>query len=1143
MKKSLWGFLAIILSLAISSNHALAIEKNNVNNPWLKTANQADSFSQKNNFAQDHILVKMKNGSVQRQALKANQSIEQAITEWNNNKDVDYVELDSLYYVLAQSSSWGYSTIKASQALTTNGVNGSGIIVAVIDTGVDYNHEDLDANNWINSDEIPDNNIDDDGNGYVDDYYGYDFIGSMYTSITPDHDPQDEYGHGTHVAGIIAAEDNSVGTVGVASLANIMPVKVLDSNGYGFDSSIADGIRYAVDNGANIINMSLGGSMASHTISDAIDYAESNNVLVIAAAGNSNSYSSPSYPAAYAGVVSVAASTELGYKASYSNWGKVDVTAPGDDILSATPGNAYARYSGTSMAAPHAAGVAALIMQKQGSKNAMLARHILETTTDDFGTQSGTDYVSGRGMINALSATTIQTASYTYLYADAGSLITDGSDDIVIYASERNSAGAAIVGDTVTWSVDKGTFSAASSTTNANGIASITMTADDVSGLATISASTTQAGATNMQIALLDDVVRPEDIGATEIINTSDTVNNESIIQGGSEISTDEESTEATVVTTELSKNHFVAGEQLYFWAYAQGRDKQIHEVVMTYSVTNPDGEAVSDLSGSSEKINVGEAFYIWYFHQKKFLTKPLTIPSDAISGKYKLTIITTDQDTLETSSKSMYFWVNEKPEILLVDNQAGCSDTGLEGLDFGGITSCSNAGMILADSLESLGYETVIWDTTDLGYPLDTDLKLFPLVIWADTGLAAAESFTLQSYLDAGGNLLFTSDNYASTYSGYGSMSDSFAWNYLHARFISSQQLIDQVKGVSNGLFTGLSFNTDFYNLNGNGAHNNFYADEIEINTADSAEALFQYNVGQSTNKHAGVRVDNGTYRVAYLPFSLEAINDATTGNATKGYVLSNLVDYLLGDAPSISSVTKKKLKNNKDRTITVSGSNFQLTGLTTVKLGETELSNVVVLDRSTLTATVPAAMPKGRYDLSIINPDGQTINQAEAVRIIKGPPVIESVSANFVANNKDQEIIITGQNFKGKVKAFLGKNRIKKVTFNGPTEVIITIKKDFKPGKYLLKLKNSSGGYGKYSEKFSVRYGFTENLKKGDNQEAVKYLENRLNNYGYLDGEPDNSFNTATKEALMLYQQAHSIAITGNLDFITRYSLNTVE
>src|SRR3989338_1596502 len=269
------------LVFAPTAQLAAVVDTESTDNPWQPQRSPSWLASEDYQYATDHILVKREGSAVERMAIDT--SVTEAIDYWAQQDDIEYVEPDGLYRVLGQETSWGWTTVKAGDAATTNSVTGSGIIVAVVDTGVDYAHEDLDANNWVNTAETAGNNVDDDANGYVDDYYGYDFIGSLYTSIDPDNNPQDEHSHGTHVSGIIAAENNTVGVRGIAPSAQIMPVKVLDSSGYGFDSTIADGIRYAVDNGADVINLSLGSSMSSNTLKAAIDYAATNNVLVVAA--------------------------------------------------------------------------------------------------------------------------------------------------------------------------------------------------------------------------------------------------------------------------------------------------------------------------------------------------------------------------------------------------------------------------------------------------------------------------------------------------------------------------------------------------------------------------------------------------------------------------------------------------------------------------------------------------------------------------------------------------------------------------------------------------------------------------------------------------------------------------------------------
>lgn len=241
--------------------------------------------------------------------------------------------------------------------------DGSGIVVAIIDTGVDLSHPDLVANLWTNDGEICGNGIDDDGNGYRDDCNGWDFVNG-------DADPSDDHGHGTHVAGTVAATaDNDLGVAGVAPGARIMPLKVLNSRGSGGFFGVAQAIRYAVDHGADVINLSLGAVGArSFYMEDALNHSTRADVLVVAAAGNNagDNDVQPVYPASYPhpNLVSVGASTQADAVAWFSNYGatSVDVFAPGDNILSTYPGGRYARMRGTSMASPVAAGVAAQLL-------------------------------------------------------------------------------------------------------------------------------------------------------------------------------------------------------------------------------------------------------------------------------------------------------------------------------------------------------------------------------------------------------------------------------------------------------------------------------------------------------------------------------------------------------------------------------------------------------------------------------------------------------------------------------------------------------------------------------------------------------------------------------------------------------------
>jgi subtilisin family serine protease len=244
------------------------------------------------------------------------------------------------------------------------------VVVGVVDTGVDYNHEDLAANMWHNPGEIPGNGIDDDGDGVVDDVYGY-------NAINPAAPPLDDNGHGSHCSGTIGGVgNNSRGVVGVNWNVKIMALKFLDSSGSGSTSDAISAIEYAVamkNRGVNIkvLSNSWGGGGYSQALQDAIAAAENAGILFVAAAGNdaSDNDAVPAYPANYQldNIISVAAIDHNGNLASFSNFGasSVDLAAPGVGIISSIPNNQYASYSGTSMATPHVSGVAALLAGRE----------------------------------------------------------------------------------------------------------------------------------------------------------------------------------------------------------------------------------------------------------------------------------------------------------------------------------------------------------------------------------------------------------------------------------------------------------------------------------------------------------------------------------------------------------------------------------------------------------------------------------------------------------------------------------------------------------------------------------------------------------------------------------------------------------
>ncbi len=236
---------------------------------------------------------------------------------------------------------------------------GAGTTVAVLDGGINLFHPDLAANLWTNPNEIPGNGIDDDNNGFVDDVNGADWV-------ERDGQPNDQGGHGTHVAGTVGAiANNSTGTAGVAPDTKLMPLRFLDKNGAGTIADALGAIDYAIAQGVDVINASWGGPDYSPPLKDAIDRAGAAGITFVAAAGNDSVSDDiePTYPASFGlpNIISVAASDKADRLAGFSNYGKsVDLAAPGTGIVS-TLGDGYGFMSGTSMAAPQVAGIAAVL--------------------------------------------------------------------------------------------------------------------------------------------------------------------------------------------------------------------------------------------------------------------------------------------------------------------------------------------------------------------------------------------------------------------------------------------------------------------------------------------------------------------------------------------------------------------------------------------------------------------------------------------------------------------------------------------------------------------------------------------------------------------------------------------------------------
>ena len=317
------------------------------------------------------------------------------IRSLNNDPQIEYFE--PVYKVRTfrepndehYEKQWGFRQINAPRGWIRK-TDAKEVVVAVIDTGIDYTHPDLLANLWKNPGEKPKNGKDDDGNGIVDDVLGANFSGEGEA-----HDPMDEEGHGTHVAGIIGAvSDNKIGVAGTAWRVQMMAIKSFGADGSGTTATSGQAVYYAIDKNADIINASWGGGQRSQYLKNAIRAANDASILFVAAAGNdgangANNDEVPFYPANYdvPNVISVMASTKEGRKWSSSNFGRntVDIAAPGSGIYSTYLEKRYAFMAGTSMAAPFVAGAAALVVARFGKSflaPSDMRQHLIRSTSD-----------------------------------------------------------------------------------------------------------------------------------------------------------------------------------------------------------------------------------------------------------------------------------------------------------------------------------------------------------------------------------------------------------------------------------------------------------------------------------------------------------------------------------------------------------------------------------------------------------------------------------------------------------------------------------------------------------------------------------------------------------------------------------------
>ena len=400
--------LAVLSSSAHASRH-LSLEIPSVSGEVLVKikSGQMGRFLAKKSLMGMEIKQQMNLIAGEYLLLKTPKATQQGISDLKSLSEVEFAEPNFIYQTSAAPTDplygklWGLRNTgsnepKSDGSRAISGVEGADIaveaawglnkgsrkvVIAVIDTGIDYNHPDLKNNVWTNAQEVAGNGIDDDKNGYVDDIHGW-------NAFAKNGDPMDGNAHGTHCAGTIGAEhDNSMGVAGVMNEVSLMGVKFLSNEGSGTLADAVIAIDYATKMNVDIMSNSWGGGGYSLAMEDAIKAAKNKGILFVAAAGNdaANNDSVPHYPSNYAvdNVISVASHTFNDELSTFSCYGKktVHVAAPGTNILSTTPNNQYKVFSGTSMATPHVSGALGLLIAQEGRLPVLDVRNRLMATS------------------------------------------------------------------------------------------------------------------------------------------------------------------------------------------------------------------------------------------------------------------------------------------------------------------------------------------------------------------------------------------------------------------------------------------------------------------------------------------------------------------------------------------------------------------------------------------------------------------------------------------------------------------------------------------------------------------------------------------------------------------------------------------
>lgn len=907
---------------------------------------------------QSQLMQEVGLGKLERITLNDGMGIEQAIEALQQNPMVSFVEPNYIYRPAATSNDtyytsgqlWGVYGSDAGGAVgpsgTTNqfgsfaenawanGITGSSnVVVGIIDEGIQVTHPDLNDNIWVNPHEVPGDGIDNDGNGYIDDIHGWDFVNNDATVYDAGGDQ-----HGTHVAGTIGGEGgNSLGVVGVNWDVTMISLKFLGPDG----GTTADAVRaldYLTDlkvrHGMNIVasNNSWGGGGYSRALHDAIIRSAKQDILFVAAAGNSNSNNDSvnSYPsnydttvgtssesaASYDSVIAVASITNSGAKSSFSSYGatRVDIGAPGSGIWSTVPSNSYASYSGTSMATPHVTGAIALLAASQGSSlSAADLKSAILTSATPTPSMAGITATGGRlnvaQAIDSLSSLTLD--QDLYALPDTVGLALNYS------SGNQNSSVAESIQVAISSTTDATPETVVLTETGAN-TGRFVGTIGLASGAAVSGDGILQA-AHNDQITAFF-------AGTNQTAQA--TVDGMAPIIWNLNVSARQTSADVTWTTNEAATSQVIYG-------------------------TSP-----ANLSSSSSSSVLTTS----HLRELTGLVADTT---------YYFQVLTRDAVGNLTSSEVSSFQTAAANGILFVDDDQGAS---FESSYY--------------SALDANGYGYDSWDAVDSGRtPTAAELSAYDVVIWntgsnytsSTAGLSSGEQTAIAGYLNAGGRIFISGQDVL-----YNGVTASFRQDYLKVAAFTNDILSNnhsQTGVVGNAISDGMNLS-----ITTPAGYSSLYVDAIA--PVAGAEGLFSHGVGSANQPFSAVgyrgEYETGDFGVVFSTFPFEAISTSASNPNNQAEVLRRTIEYLTvaGSGnnlpPSVNAGNDLSVSDGDGtgaESVTVIGSVSDADG--SIASIEWSRAGIVIGNSATLQATLPV----GVHTLTLTAVDNEGASASDSV------------------------------------------------------------------------------------------------------------------------------------------------------------------